>query len=70
MDAELLTQSKEKVPHPHNLPERGSEDKPVIQIPQDPEAAMMHDRGDWGHGTSERLRSCGKAEAKGTKRKN
>ena len=57
-----LAEPQKKIPRPHNLLEGGSQDQPIVEIPEDPEAMTMHDCGDRGHDTGKDLRSRRKAK--------
>ena len=58
----MLAEPKKKIPRPNTLLEGGSQDQPIVEVPEDPEAMTMHDRGDRGHDAGKDLRSRRKAK--------
>ena len=57
-----LAEPKKKIPRPYTLLEGGSQDQPIVEVPDDPEAMPMYDHGDRGHDAGEDLRSRKKAK--------
>ena len=57
-----LAEPKKEVPRPNTLLEGGSQDQPIVEVPEDPEPLAMHDRGNRGHDAGKDLRSRRKAK--------
>ena len=51
-----LAEPKKEIPRPNTLLEGGSQDQPIVEVPEDPEAMTMHDHGDRGHDAGKDLR--------------
>ena len=61
-----MTKPKKEIPRPNNLSIRGAQNKPIVEVPENPETVTMLYRRERGHDACERLRSCRQSEAEGT----